>query len=162
MAQKGLFYSPTILEYSHPAIEDADAKNTGGKYDIVPVFKKNVRMCIATKGLVTVLGSGSQGSAWREGSNALEFVALVEIGGMAPAGALQAGTINAATEMRWQNDVGSITKGKFADIVAVSGDPTADISETERVKFVMKGGDVFRNDFAPSTIGSMTLSGEIR
>ena len=81
---------------------------------------------------------------------------------MLPAGALQAGTINAATEMRWQNDVGSISKGKFADIVAVSGDPLADIGETERVKFVMKGGEVFRNDFARGTIGAMTLSGEIR
>jgi len=162
MARKGLFYSPTILEYTQPSIEDTDAKNTGGKYGIVPIFKKNVRMCIATKGIVTVLGSGSQGGAWREGSNALEFSALVNIGGMTPAGALQAGTINAATEMRWRNDVGSITKGKFADIVAVSGDPLADISETERVKFVMKGGEVFRNDFAPGTIGSMTLSGALR
>ena len=162
MAQKKLYYSPTILEYIQPSIEDADAKNTGGKYGIVPIFKKNVRMCIATKGIVTVFGSGSQGAAWREGSNALEFTALVDIGGMTPAAALQAGTINAANEMRWQNDVGSITKGKFADIVAVSGDPLANISETERVKFVMKGGEVFRNDLAPGTIGSMTLSGEVR
>jgi imidazolonepropionase-like amidohydrolase len=162
MAQKGLIYGPTILEYAQPSIEDTDAKNTGGKYGIVPIFEKNVRMCIATKGIVTVFGSGSQGAAWREGSNALEFTALVKIGGMTPAGALQAGTINAATEMRWQNDIGSITKGKFADIVAVSGDPLADISETEHVKFVMKGGEVFRNDYAPGTIGSMTLSGEIR
>jgi imidazolonepropionase-like amidohydrolase len=162
MAQKGLFYSPTILEYTQPSIEDTDAKDTGGKYGIVPIFKKNVRMCIATKGLVTVFGSGSQGAAWAEGTNALEFSALVNIGGMTPAAALQAGTINAATEMRWQNDVGSITKGKFADIVALSGDPLANISETERVKFVMKGGEVFRNDFAPGTIGAMTLSGELR
>jgi len=78
------------------------------------------------------------------------------------AAALQAGTINAATEMRWKNDIGSITKGKFADIGAVSGDPLADISETERLKSVMTGGEVFRNDFAPGTIGSMTPSGEIR
>jgi imidazolonepropionase-like amidohydrolase len=162
MAQKGLFYCPTILEYSHPAIEDEDARNTGGKYGIVPIFKKNVRACVASKGLVTVMGSGSQGSAWREGSNALEFSALVNFAGMTPAAALQAGTINAATEMRWQSDIGSITKGKFADILAVSGDPLADISETERVKFVMKGGEVFRNDYAPGTIGSMTLSGALR
>jgi imidazolonepropionase-like amidohydrolase len=148
--------------YSHPAIEDADAKNTGGKYDIVPIFKKDVRMCIATKGLVTVLGSGSQGAAWAEGTSALEVSAFVKIGGMTPAAALQAGTINAATELRWKNDIGSITKGKFADIVAVSGDPLADISETEHVKFLMKGGEIFRNDFAPDTVGSATLSGATR
>jgi imidazolonepropionase-like amidohydrolase len=162
MARKGLFYSPTILEYSNPGVEDADLKATGGKYDIVPIFKKNVRACLTTQGLVVVFGSGSQGAQWREGSYALEIVALVQIGGLTPAVALQAATINAATEMRWQNDLGSVTKGKFADIVAVSGDPTADISETERVKFVMKGGEVFRNDYAPGNIGAMTLSGEIR
>src|ERR1700720_4053897 len=110
MAQKKLFYSPTILEYVQPSIEDADAKNTGGKYGIVPIFKKNARMCIATKGIVTVFGSGSQGAAWREGSNALEFTALVEFGGMTAAGALQAGTINDPTETRWQHDTGRLRR----------------------------------------------------
>jgi len=89
-----------------------------------------------------------------QGTNAREFTALVEFGGLTPAGALQAGTINAAMEMRWQNDIGSITKGKFADIVAISGDPMSNISGTEHVKFVMKGGEVFRNEFAPGAVGS--------
>jgi imidazolonepropionase-like amidohydrolase len=57
--------------------------------------------------------------------------------------------------MQWQDHVGSISKGKFADIVAVSGDPTKDISETQRVKFVMKGGEIFRNDLTPGTMGSV-------
>jgi imidazolonepropionase-like amidohydrolase len=162
MAQNGMYYSPTLLEYTQPVDEDNDAKNTGGKYGIVPIFEKNVRACIATKGLVTVLGTGSNGAELAEGTNTLEFTGLVKIGGMTPAQALQAGTISAATEMRWQNDIGSITQGKFADIVAVSGDPTSDISETERVKFVMKGGEILRSDFSPGTIGSMTLSGQIR
>jgi imidazolonepropionase-like amidohydrolase len=154
MAQKGLFYSPTILRYIMPSIEDTDAKNTGGKYGIVPIFEKNLRMCIATKGIVTVLGTGSEGATFPQGTNAREFTALVEFGGLTPAGALQAGTIHAAMEMRWQNDIGSITKGKLADIVAISGDPLANISETEHVKFVMKGGEIFRNDFASGTVGS--------
>jgi imidazolonepropionase-like amidohydrolase len=47
--------------------------------------------------------------------------------------------------------VGSIEKGKFADIIAVSGNPAADVTEMERVKFVMKGGQVFRNDLKPSS-----------
>jgi len=71
---------------------------------------------------------------------------ILEIGGLTPAAALQAGTINPAKEMRWLNDIGSISKGKFADIVAIPGDPLADISETQHVKFVMKGGEVFRNE----------------
>ncbi len=48
--------------------------------------------------------------------------------------------------MGWQNDVGSLEKGKYADLVAVSGDPLKDISEMQRVKFVMKGGKIVRND----------------
>jgi imidazolonepropionase-like amidohydrolase len=50
--------------------------------------------------------------------------------------------------MGWQKDVGSIAVGKFADLVAVSGDPLADITELQRVRFVMKGGKVIRNDLA--------------
>ncbi len=48
--------------------------------------------------------------------------------------------------MGWQDRIGSIEKGKFADIIAVAGDPLSDITELERVKFVMKGGQVVRND----------------
>jgi imidazolonepropionase-like amidohydrolase len=48
--------------------------------------------------------------------------------------------------MGWQDRIGSIEKGKFADIIAVAGDPLGDITELERVKFVMKGGQVVRND----------------
>jgi len=46
----------------------------------------------------------------------------------------------------WQDRIGSVDKGKFADLIAVSGDPLKDISELQRVKFVMKGGKVVRND----------------
>jgi imidazolonepropionase-like amidohydrolase len=154
MAQKGLYYSPTIGRYSMPSIDETDDKNTGGKYRMVPIFQKNLKMCIATPGVVSVFGTGSEGATIPEGTNAIEFSALVKIGGMTPAQALQAGTINAAKLMRWGDDLGSISKGKFADIIAVSGDPLADISETERVTFVMKGGEVFRNDLTPGTRGS--------
>jgi imidazolonepropionase-like amidohydrolase len=65
---------------------------------------------------------------------------------MTPARAIQSGTIVNAEVMGWQNDIGSITKGKFADLVAVAGDPLADISELKRVTFVMKGGKVIRRD----------------
>ena len=105
-----------------------------------------------------MLGTGSEGTTIPEGRNAIEFAALVQIGGLTPAQALQAGTINGARLMRWADDIGSITKGKFADIVAVSGDPLADITETQRVKFVMKGGEIFRNDLAPGTLGSEFLT----
>jgi imidazolonepropionase-like amidohydrolase len=55
-------------------------------------------------------------------------------------------TTNAAEMLGWQDRVGAIERGRFADIVAVSGDPIADIRELERVRFVMKGGQVVRNE----------------
>ena len=61
---------------------------------------------------------------------------------------IRAITTNAAEMLGWQDHVGAIERGKFADIVAVSGDPIADISELERVRFVMKAGQVVRNELS--------------
>jgi imidazolonepropionase-like amidohydrolase len=69
--------------------------------------------------------------------------------GMSPLDVIRAITTNAAEMLGWQDRIGAIEPGKFADIVAVSGDPIADIAELERVRFVMKGGQVVRNDLAP-------------
>ena len=63
---------------------------------------------------------------------------------MTPARAIQSGTIMNAEAMGWSDRIGSIDKGKYADLVAVSGDPLADITELQRVKFVMKGGKIIR------------------
>lgn len=61
---------------------------------------------------------------------------------------IRAITTNAAEMLGWQDRIGAIEAGKFADLVAVSGDPIADIHELERVRFVIKDGQVIRNDFA--------------
>ena len=66
--------------------------------------------------------------------------------GMTPVQAIRAATSDAANLMGWQDRVGSVEPGKFADLVAVEGNPIADITELERIKFVMKGGEVFVND----------------
>ena len=158
MAEKGLFFDPTIVRYTEPYMDDNDKKNTGGRFQIRPIIEKNARMCIATKGVKTVVGTGAEGSTYAHGTQGLEFIALVRQGGMTPVQALQAGTVNAAELMQWQNYVGSISKGKFADIIAVSGDPLEDITEARRVRFVMKGGVVYKNDLVPGTVGSMTNS----
>ena len=69
--------------------------------------------------------------------------------GMPSLDVIRAITTNAADMLGWQDRIGSIEPGKFADLVAVSGDPIADITELERVRFVMKGGQVIRNDIQP-------------
>jgi imidazolonepropionase-like amidohydrolase len=74
-----------------------------------------------------------------------EFGALVR-GGLSPLGAIQAATVNGAELLGWTKDAGTIDAGKFADLVAVNGDPLADIGVMERVVFVMKGGEVVKND----------------
>ena len=143
---KGLFYDPTLMRYTEPYMDDTDAKNTGGKYRMIPIFEHAVQMAAATKGIKIMVGSGADGSTFPHGTQALEFIALVKHGGMSAAQVLQAGSMTNAEAMGWQDRIGSIEKGKFADMIAVSGDPLADISELQRVKFVMKGGKVIRND----------------
>jgi imidazolonepropionase-like amidohydrolase len=80
-------------------------------------------------------------------ASAATFVNLRDAG-MPPLDVIRAITVNAAEMLGWQDRVGAIEPGKFADLVAVAGDPIADISELERVRFVMKDGQVVRNDLA--------------
>ena len=79
------------------------------------------------------------------GENAREFGYMVEAG-MPAIEAILSATRNAADLLGAAGDVGSIQKGRFADVIAVDGDPTRDITEMQRVRFVMKGGVVYKND----------------
>jgi imidazolonepropionase-like amidohydrolase len=145
MSKKGLYYDPTLIRYTAPNMDDNDAKNTGGKFRMIPIFENAVSMAAKTPGLKIMVGSGVDGSTFVHGTQALEFAGLVKRG-MTTAAAIQSGTIVNAEAMGWKDSVGSVTKGKFADLVAVSGDPLADITELQRVTFVMKGGKVIRHD----------------
>ena len=148
MVQKGLYYDPTFVRYLEPYMDDNDNKSTGGKYRMIPIFEKAVTLAAATKGMKVMMGSGADGSTYAHGTQALDFEALVKRAHMSPARAIQAGTINNAEIMGWTDRVGSIDKGKYADLIAVSGDPLADIAELQRVKFVMKGGKIIRNEIS--------------
>jgi imidazolonepropionase-like amidohydrolase len=148
MVAKGLYYDPTLQRYIEPYMDDNDAKNTGGKFRMIPIFEKAVSMAAATKGLKIMVGSGADGATYAHGTQALDFEALVKHGGMTATRVLQSGTMINAEALGWQDQIGSIEKGKYADLIAVSGDPLADISELQRVKFVMKGGKIITDQIA--------------
>jgi imidazolonepropionase-like amidohydrolase len=99
-------------------------------------LKKNVKIA---------LGTDAGGFDWKELDEAEEFVYYANYG-MTPMQAIRAGTVVPAELLGWSDKVGAIERGKWADIVAVSGDPLRDITELKRVKFVMKGGMVYKNE----------------
>jgi imidazolonepropionase-like amidohydrolase len=142
IAAKKLFYDPTLQRYTEPYMDDNDAKNTGGKFRMIPIFEGAVRTADTTPGVKIMMGSGADGSTYAHGTQALDFEALVKGAGLTTAKALQAGTIVNAEALGWLGEIGSIDKGKYADVIAVPGDPIADITQLKHVTFVMKGGKV--------------------
>lgn len=106
------------------------------------MMEKSFRKALGA-GVTLPFGSGA--GPFPHGTQGDQFAYLVKWG-MTSVQALRAGTSVAADLIGWGADVGSIEKGKFADLVAVNGDPLADITELSRVTFVMKGGQVVRSD----------------
>ena len=90
---------------------------------------------------------GTDSGVYPHGDNARQFGKMVEWG-MQPLDAIRAATLNAADLIGWSDKVGSLEKGRLADLIAVDGDPLSDVKTLEKVKFVMKGGSVARNDFS--------------
>jgi len=86
---------------------------------------------------------GTDAGVYPHGDNAKQFYYMVKYG-MTPMQAIQAATVNAADLLGWKDSVGAIAAGKFADIIAVKGDPLADVTQLTKVAFVMKGGAVIR------------------
>jgi len=143
MKKKGIYLELTAYHYSLSDYTVRDAKSTGGKYSLEALREKSGRFAIA-RGLKISFGTGV--GPFPHGTQAAEFAYLVKYG-MTPGQAIQTATTVAAEMMGWQDLIGSIENGKYADIIAVSGDPLQDITELQRVKFVMKSGQVVRNDF---------------
>jgi len=86
---------------------------------------------------------GSDVGPFPHGTQAREFVLMVKYG-MTPLAAIQAGTLNGAKLLGWQGQIGDLRAGYLADVIAVPGDPLADIGVLGKVEFVMKGGVVYR------------------
>ena len=89
---------------------------------------------------------GTDAAVYPHGLNAHEFAVMVKLG-LTPLQSIQAATINAADLLGWSDKIGAVESGKWADIIAVDGDPLQDVTTLERVKFVMKGGEVVKNDY---------------
>ena len=136
------------------ALEKEDLEATGGRNSRIKLAEQAFRRALAA-GVTIVFGSGATSAAIPHGKQANQFAYYTKWG-MTPAQALQTAYLPAARMLNynWENQVGSIEKGKFADIIAVSGNPLADITEVERVKFVMKGGAVVKNELQPATIAA--------
>ena len=86
---------------------------------------------------------GSDVGPFPHGTQAREFVLMVKYG-MTPLAAMQAGTVNGAALLGWEDHIGRLKPGYLADIVAVGGDPLRDIGALERVRFVMKNGAIVK------------------
>jgi len=140
MRDRGIFAVPTfsVLEYfaAHAATPQAAERYRAIQAYHAGQFKVQLAAHVP-------VALGSDVGPFPHGTQAREFALLVQYG-MSPLAAIQAGTINAAKLLDWEHDIGRLAAGRYADIVAVPGDPLQDIEVLQRVRFVMKGGVVFR------------------
>jgi imidazolonepropionase-like amidohydrolase len=145
LLEKKLPYVVTVDDLV--AQEKDDLRETGGRNSRMKLLEQAFKRALAA-GVPIAFGSGATSAAIPHGKQADQFRYYTKWG-MKNAQALQTAYLTAAHMLNydWESQVGSIEKGKFADIIAVSGNPLTDITEMERVKFVMKGGMVVRNDF---------------
>lgn len=112
--------------------------------EVIPAARKNIAHAFAA-GVKVALGTDA--AVYPHGLNAHEFETMVKLG-LTPLQSIQAGTVNAADLLGWSGKVGTLEPGAWADIVAVDGDPLKDITTLQRMKFVMKGGEVVKNDYS--------------
>jgi imidazolonepropionase-like amidohydrolase len=108
---------------------------------VLPIAQQNLSHAFKS-GVKVALGTDA--AVYPHGLNAHEFGKMVDMG-LTPLQSIQAGTVNAADLLGWSDRVGTLEPGKFADIVAVDGDPIANVHVLEKVSFVMKGGEVVKN-----------------
>jgi len=149
LLQKKETFVPTIDDLI--ALEKPDLKETDGRNSRLKLMEQAFRRALAA-GVTMAFGSGSTSPSIPHGKQGNQFAYFVKWG-MSPAQALQMAYLPAARMMSygWENEIGSLEKGKFADLIAVTGNPLVDPGEMERVKFVMKGGLIAKNELGIAT-----------
>jgi imidazolonepropionase-like amidohydrolase len=142
MKKQGTWYCPTISVYYY----DWAPENTpAGQRDRKRASEHAVSFQKAMKaGLKIVYGTDAGGFKWTDPMSQ-DFPRMVSLG-MSPMDAIRSATVSAAEMLDMTGQIGVIAPGAFADVVAVSGDPLRDVKELGRVRFVMKGGQVYKND----------------
>jgi imidazolonepropionase-like amidohydrolase len=139
MAHRGVYWVPTLtVDRNLAAVGDEFWKKT---FDLQ---RENFAKAIQ-KGVKIALGTDAGGFDWKKVNQAKEFEYYVQYG-MTPMQAIRAGTSVASELLGWSDSAGTVEAGKWADLVAVSGNPLKDITELQKVKFVMKGGVIFKNE----------------
>jgi imidazolonepropionase-like amidohydrolase len=139
MARRGIYWVPTITVGMYVA------PGRGGNWQKMADLQRENFAKALKKGVKIALGTDAGGFDWKALNEAKEFEYYVQYG-MTPMQAIRAGTSVPAELLGWSDKLGTIEAGKWADIVAVSGDPLKDIKELQNVKFVMKAGVVFKNE----------------
>ena len=138
MARKGTVWVPTVMVGAYVA------PGRGGNWTKMVETEKIAFEKALKRKVKIAFGTDVGGSDWREVGQAREFQYYVDYG-MPAMAAIQTATSRAAEVLGWSDKLGTIESGKWADIVAVSGDPLVDISELGRVVFVMKSGVVYKD-----------------
>ena len=135
MIRSNVYWVPTVTVGVH-------VMPRGGVWPALVALERRAFGRAVRKGVKIALGTDAGGFPWTEINQAKEFEYYVQYG-MTPMQAIQSGTSVAAALLGQERNIGAIAPGLYADIVAVAGDPTRDITELQRVKFVMKGGTVY-------------------
>lgn len=138
MAAKGVFWVPTAMVVVHVA------PGRGGNWPRMVETERTAFGKAVKKGVKIAFGTDAGGYAWTGLNQAGEFKYYVDYG-MTPMAAIRTATAVAAELLGWQDRIGTVEAGKLADLVAVPGDPLADIREMEKVQFVMKAGVVYKS-----------------
>ena len=154
MKQHGTYLVPTMYLQTW-MLDNAQSIGLPPMYagkmrQIIGVARKNIQHAFSSGVKVAF---GTDAAVYPHGLNAHEFGVYVQMG-MTPIQAIQTATVNAADLLGWSDRIGSLDPGKFADIVAVSGDPTKDVSTLEHPIFVMKGGTVYVGSANSTTAGT--------